>query len=72
MNDYQDKEIKCAEGGNHVFTWTAKDQEFYAEKGFSQPKRCRQHAQERRAYFDSHPEKAQVISKKHQRHEDYE
>jgi hypothetical protein len=55
--EYEDKELTCVEGNDHTFTWTAKDQAFYAEKGFSAPKRCKRHAQERRAFFDAHPEK---------------
>lgn len=58
MSDYQDKEITCVDGNDHTFLWKAKDQAFYAEKGFTPPKRCREHAQARRAFFDSHPEKA--------------
>lgn len=36
---YQDKEITCACGAK--FTWTAKSQEFFAGKGYQDPKRCR-------------------------------
>lgn len=57
MNEYEDREITCVEPGCGPFTWTAKDQEFYAEKGFTQPKRCRVHAKARRAFFDEHPQK---------------
>ena len=40
MNTYQDKELTCADCRGK-FTFTAKDQEFFAEKGFSEPKRCK-------------------------------
>lgn len=37
---YQDQVLKCKECGNE-FTWTASEQEFYAEKGFQNaPQRC--------------------------------
>jgi hypothetical protein len=65
---YEDRELTCAEGQPHTFTWTARDQAFYAEKGFTPPKRCREHAQARRAFFDAHPEKAQSKGRK-QKHD---
>lgn len=38
---YQDKTLICVECGKE-FIWTAGEQEFFAEKGFSnQPKRCK-------------------------------
>lgn len=40
MNTYQDKELTCADCRG-AFLWSAKDQEFFAEKGFSEPKRCK-------------------------------
>lgn len=68
MSDYEDKQLTCNDGpAPHTFTWTARDQAFYAEKGFSQPKRCREHAKERRAFFDSHPEKAQQKGRQERR-----
>lgn len=37
---YQDKSLKCADCGA-TFTFTAREQEFYASKGFtSEPRRC--------------------------------
>jgi CxxC-x17-CxxC domain-containing protein len=37
---YQDKSLTCSDCGA-TFTFTAKDQEFYASKGFTnEPKRC--------------------------------
>ncbi len=35
----KDKELECIDCGDK-FWWTEKEQQFYAEKGFSQPKRC--------------------------------
>jgi hypothetical protein len=32
--------LTCADCG-HDFVWSAKDQEFFAEKGFQPPKRCK-------------------------------
>lgn len=41
MTEYKDKTIKCVDCGTE-FVFTARDQEFYAEKGFTnEPKRCR-------------------------------
>jgi len=37
---YQDKSITCRDCG-HEFTFTASEQQFFAEKGFvNEPKRC--------------------------------
>jgi len=37
---YQDKSIKCRDCG-HGFAFTASEQQFFAEKGFTnEPKRC--------------------------------
>ena len=35
-----DKEMNCKECGNK-FTITVKDREWYAEKGFKEPRRCK-------------------------------
>ena len=41
MTEYTDKTIKCVDCGTE-FVFTARDQEFYAEKGFTnEPKRCK-------------------------------
>lgn len=41
MSEYQDKTIKCVDCGKE-FVFTARDQEFYHEKGFTnEPKRCK-------------------------------
>ncbi len=37
---YEDKMIQCKDCGAE-FTFTAGEQEFYAEKGFNEPIRCR-------------------------------
>lgn len=38
---FEDKTLVCAECGQN-FTFTAREQEFYAEKGFTnEPKRCK-------------------------------
>lgn len=36
---YSDKELTCQDCGQ-TYTFTADDQEFYATKGYSEPKRC--------------------------------
>lgn len=39
---FEDKTLICAECGNE-FIWTAGEQEFYAERGFTnEPKRCKE------------------------------
>ncbi len=41
MTEYKDKQIKCIDC-EEEFTFSARDQEFYAEKGFTnEPKRCK-------------------------------
>ena len=41
MAELKDKTIKCVDCGAE-FTFTARDQAFYAEKGFNnEPKRCK-------------------------------
>ena len=41
MSEYQDKTITCVDCGEE-FVFTARDQEFYAEKGFNnEQKRCK-------------------------------
>ncbi len=40
-NNFKDKTIKCVDCGEE-FTFTANEQAFYAEKGFTnEPKRCK-------------------------------
>ena len=38
-SQYQDKTLTCADCGKE-FTWSASEQEFFAEKKFAPPKRC--------------------------------
>jgi hypothetical protein len=40
LSSYTDQHLTCADCG-HDFEWSAKDQEFFAEKGFQPPKRCK-------------------------------
>ena len=41
MTEFQDKTMKCCDCGAE-FIFSARDQEFYAEKGFqNEPKRCK-------------------------------
>ena len=39
MNTYQVKELTCTDCGRK-FIWGAREQEFYAEKGYKRPERC--------------------------------
>lgn len=40
MEEFKDKTLKCVDCGKE-FTFTAGEQQFYAEKGFTnEPKRC--------------------------------
>jgi CxxC-x17-CxxC domain-containing protein len=39
MADFQDQNLSCADCGAD-FTFTAAEQAFFADKGFSSPKRC--------------------------------
>ncbi|HIT21770.1 MAG TPA: zinc-ribbon domain-containing protein [Candidatus Scybalousia intestinigallinarum] len=48
MPEYQDKTIKCLDCGKE-FIFSARDQEFYAEKGFNnEPKRCKECREKRK------------------------
>ncbi len=38
---HTDKTLKCRDCGND-FTWSAEEQDFYAEKGFTEPLRCKE------------------------------
>lgn len=46
--EYQDRTIVCKDCGKE-FTFTARDQEFYAKKGFSDPVRCKECREARKA-----------------------
>jgi len=49
MTEYKDKTIKCLDCGTE-FVFSARDQEFYAEKGFTnEPKRCKECRAKRKA-----------------------
>lgn len=49
MSEYKDETIVC-EDCNQEFIFTARDQEFYAEKGFNnKPKRCKTCREKRKA-----------------------
>lgn len=39
-NNPNDMELQCQDCGNS-FVWTENDQQFYKEKGYTQPKRCK-------------------------------
>ncbi len=39
QSDYQDKELSCIDCGKS-FVFTASEQDFFAKKGFTNPKRC--------------------------------
>ena len=42
MSEYNDRQLTCADC-NRDFTWTAGEQEFFHEKGFTNPpKRCKE------------------------------
>ncbi len=47
MSAHYDQHLTCADCG-HDFVWSVKDQEFYAEKGFSAPRRCKDCRQARK------------------------
>lgn len=50
MNEqnFQNQELQCIECGV-IFVFSAEDQEFYAQKGYSGPKRCPQCRAKRKA-----------------------
>lgn len=53
----EDKHLKCLWKTDDTvcgreFTWTVKDQAFYAEKQFSAPKYCREHREMRKKQQD--------------------
>ncbi len=47
MSTHYDQHLTCADCG-HDFVWSAKDQGFYAEKGFQAPRRCKDCRQARK------------------------
>src|SRR5690606_29917877 len=65
--EYQDKELSCNDSfhdentlddagmpASREFTFTAQEQEFYAEKGFSEPHRCPACRAAKKARFNGH------------------
>ena len=48
----QDKSIQCKDCGKD-FVWTAEEQAFYQEKGFSEPLRCKECRVKARAKFNN-------------------
>lgn len=53
MSSHYDQHLTCADCG-HDFVWTAKDQEFFREKGYQQPKRCKDCRQAKKAQRGDH------------------
>jgi hypothetical protein len=51
--EFQDKEIKCVGDCGGTFTFTAGEQEFYSDKGMSEPKRCKPCRDKKKAFFDN-------------------
>ncbi|HYE64957.1 MAG TPA: CxxC-x17-CxxC domain-containing protein [Pyrinomonadaceae bacterium] len=54
-----DREIICAECGT-PFPFTEREQEYYAERNLSEPKRCKQCRDARRAQFGGNSRSANV------------
>ena len=52
MSQYADKTTTCRDCGKQ-FTFTAGEQEFYAQRGFSEPQRCAECRQARKAGRES-------------------
>lgn len=48
----QDKTIVCKDCGAE-FTFTAREQEFYASKGFTEPIRCKECRDKKKAAFNN-------------------
>lgn len=58
---YEDKTLICKECGKE-FTFTAGEQEFYAEKGFeNEPQRCKSCRDARKAMREPKPEREMFI-----------
>jgi DNA replicative helicase MCM subunit Mcm2 (Cdc46/Mcm family) len=53
VSSHYDQHLTCADCG-HDFVWTAKDQEFFREKGYQQPKRCKDCRQAKKAQRGDH------------------
>jgi Probable zinc-ribbon domain len=48
VSGYDDKRLRCADCGGE-FVWSAEEQEFFAEKGYQPPKRCKDCRQAKKA-----------------------
>lgn len=48
MSEYQDKNIDCKDCGKQ-FIWTASGQEFFEQKGFTSPVRCKNCREKKKA-----------------------
>ena len=46
--NYENQQLQCVECGR-IFEFLAEDQEFYAKKGYSAPKRCQECRENRKA-----------------------
>ena len=53
---YENRQLICSDCGKQ-FTFTAEEQEFFAEKGFSEPKRCPECRAARKAQRNEHRKK---------------
>lgn len=49
---FQNQTIKCKDCGQE-FSWTAEEQEFYQQKGFNAPQRCKDCRVKARAAFNN-------------------
>lgn len=57
--EFQDKTLQCATCGRE-FMFSAREQEFYHEKGFVEPKHCRECRQQRKRRRESYARQTQV------------
>jgi CxxC-x17-CxxC domain-containing protein len=52
QQNYENQQLQCVECGK-IFDFSAEDQEFYAKKGYSSPKRCPECRENRKARTNS-------------------
>lgn len=52
--NYENQQLQCAECGT-IFEFLAEDQEYYATKGYSAPKRCPECREKRKAMKNNGP-----------------
>lgn len=50
--NFETQQLQCAECGT-IFEFSAEDQEYYAQKGYSSPKRCPECREKRKAMKNS-------------------